>query len=384
MQTFRVFLKILKKNIPAVMIYVTICIIMVFLVGSTNAEEGVKLYKNSEIPFTVIDRDGGMFGDAIKEYLSEKNEYKEMDDNTELLRNNLFYRSIGYALIIPEGYEESVLSGNPMELKHMKVEDSVLGYYVDMEVNQFMMAFNSYIAAGYGIEDALASTADALKDSVEVKMSDKSTKSWYNKNYYYYEFLPYVIMSTIITAVGPAYIAFNRRDLRRRVNCSAMGFKSRNVQLALGAAVVGISICIMLNVMAAVVYNGNMSSVEILFNVLNTMCMSVISLGIAFLCGNMVKNTEILAAVVNVLGLGLSFFGGVFVPLEVLSETMHKFSKITPTYWYVNANNAIVGAEKFSDLDTDKIFFSFGIQLLFAAAIFGIALVIVKKFRTRD
>lgn len=384
MQTFKVFLQIIRKNIPSIMIYVSICIVMIFIVGATNAEQEENKYKSTEIPFTVINRDGGQFGEAIKDYLSQKNEYIEHEDDISKLRNNLFYRNIFYVLIIPEGYEDALLSGEGMELEHMKVKDSAKGYYIDMEVSQYMMAFQTYIASGYSMEDAIDSTLKSLDEEVGVKMADKKADSSHKKNYYYYSIIPYILMSIIMTAIGPVYVAFNKSDVRRRINCSANSFKNRNTVLALSAVLIGVIVWLVFNVLAIIVYNGNMSVVEIGFNMLNTLCMSAVSVGLAFMCGNLANSNNILGAMVNAISMGVAFIGGVFVPLEVLSDDMQKIAKIMPTYWYVTANDAIVEVERYADLDTHKVFSCMGMQLLFAAAIFGIALVAVKKVRTRD
>lgn len=381
MHTFKAFLLILRKNIPSIMVYTGISIALIFMISSSNAEDVENKYKGTEIPFTIIDRDGGEFGDTIKEYLSKKNDYKECKDDIDNLRNNIFYRNVYYVLIIPEGYEDAVLSGKSMELENMKVKDSALGYYVDLEVNQFMTAFRSYIAAGYDMDNALKSTLKSLDEDIKVTMSDTQKDEGYNSSYYYYGIIPYIFISVIMAAVGPVYIAFNKMDVRRRINCSADRFRKRNLCLLLSTMLVGVFAWLLFNLMPIIIYHNDMSSVKILFNLLNTFCMAAVAMSLAFMCGNLANSNNIFQGMVNVVSMGLAFIGGVFVPLEVLSNNMLKLSKITPTYWYVVANNAIVDS---TDIDSHKVFSGMGMQLLFAAAILGISLVVIKKFRTRD
>ena len=375
MHTFKAFLLILRKNIPSIMVYTGISIALIFIISSSNAEDVENKYKGTEIPFTIIDRDGGEFGDTIKEYLSKKNDYKECKDDIDNLRNNIFYRNVYYVLIIPEGYEDAVLSGKSMELENMKVKDSALGYYVDLEVNQFMTAFRSYIAAGYDMDNALKSTLNSLDEDIKVTMSDSQKDEGYNRSYYYYGIIPYIFISVIMAAVGPVYIAFNRMDVRRRINCSADRFRKRNLCLLLSTMLVGVFAWLLFNLMPIIIYHNDMSSVKILFNLLNTFCMAAVAMSLAFMCGNLANSNNIFQGMVNVVSMGLAFIGGVFVPLEVLSDNMLKLSKITPTYWYVVANNAIVDI---ADLDSCKVFSGMGMQLLFTAAILGISLVAIK------
>ena len=81
---------------------------------------------------------------------------------------------------------------------------------------------------------------------------------------------------------------------------------------------------------------------------------------------------------VNVLSLGMSFLCGVFVPVSLLSEGVRSVSRFLPVYWYeqvvkIIADNAVFSTEQFQ-----KIWQCIGIQLLFAAAILSVGLVISK------
>lgn len=380
MHTFKAVLLILKKNISSMMLYTCISIAVIFMVSSSNDAQDNK-YEGTEIPFTIIDRDGGRFGDAIKEYLSKKNKYKECKDDIDNLRNNIFYRNVYYALIIPEGYEEAVLSGKVMELENMKVKDSALGYYVDLEVNQFMMAFNSYISAGYDMDSALESTLNSLEEDIKVVMSDVQKDSESKKSYYYYSVIPYIFMIIIMSVAGPVYIAFNKVHVRRRINCSSDSFRNRNLCLALSTMLAGVLVWLLFNLMPIIIYHGEMSLLKIIFNLLNTFCMVTVAMSFAFMCGNLANSDNIFQGMINVVSMGLAFIGGVFVPLEVLGDNMLKLSKITPTYWYMVTNDAILDI---ADIDRFKVFSGMGIQLLFAAAIMGISLAAIKRFRTRD
>ncbi len=80
----------------------------------------------------------------------------------------------------------------------------------------------------------------------------------------------------------------------------------------------------------------------------------------------------------NIIGLGLSFLGGIFVPLQYMSKGVLRFSKLLPTYWYVVTGEAIDNINN-SVAEYDIIFRNMGIQLLFAAAFFAIAVGLSKS-----
>ena len=60
---------------------------------------------------------------------------------------------------------------------------------------------------------------------------------------------------------------------------------------------------------------------------------------------------------------------------------MKNIAKFTPTYWYGQANNAIIDIQKFSDIDINEFAICCGIQLLFAVAFFCIGLAVLKHKR---
>ena len=143
MIVFKTFFKILKKYKLVIAIYAGIFFLVMVLTG--GSDNGVESTFNGEsIDFTVINRDGSYMGDAIREYLSQGNNFKEKKDDIKSLRNDLYYRDIYYVLIVPEGYEKSVEAGKPMELTNMKVKASAMGYYMDIKVDRFVSTVNNY------------------------------------------------------------------------------------------------------------------------------------------------------------------------------------------------------------------------------------------------
>lgn len=95
----------------------------------------------------------------------------------------------------------------------------------------------------------------------------------------------------------------------------------------------------------------------------------------------MFSKTATMGAFANVVSLGFSFLGGVFVPLELLGDTMKNIARFTPSYWYIQANNAIIGVEKFSDIDMGEFAKDCGVQLLFALAFFCVGLAVLRHKR---
>ena len=146
MQTYKTFLRIALKNSPSIMTYFIIFMVISIISSSQGQESAKEMYKDEEISFTVFNRDESELGEGIKNYLSQKNEYVDVNDDDESIRLALYYRDIYYAVVIPEGFQETIANGGDMEFLNYKVNDTAMGYYMDMEVEGYMKTLKYYIA----------------------------------------------------------------------------------------------------------------------------------------------------------------------------------------------------------------------------------------------
>ena len=85
-----------------------------------------------------------------------------------------------------------------------------------------------------------------------------------------------------------------------------------------------------------------------------------------------------LSGLLNVIGLGTCFLGGVFVPQEILPDEVLKVAHYIPTYWYIKMNDLIKNMGKANNEFFSVFGKGIGIQLLFAATILVITIVIVR------
>lgn len=393
MQTYKTFMRIALKNIPSISMYFVIFAVIAIISTSQSKENKEIIYQDTEIKFTIFNRDGSKTGDAIKECLSEKNEYVKIEDDEEAVRVALFYRDIYYAVIVPEGYEEAIKNGKDMELMNYKVPDSAMGYYMDMTVESYVKTLKGYVAAGYSIDEANSKAVETLKSTVDVNLLSNLEKDNVDTNpflgesndrpaiYYFYQYVPYIFLAIMISGVGPIMITFGKSDIRKRVAVSSQSFKSYSAQMFLGVVTCGVALLALFNILAVIMYADNISFAGIVSYVIITACLLAVSMGITYLGGNLFSKTSTMGAFSNVVSLGFSFLGGIFVPIEFLGATMKNIARFTPTYWYVRANDAVTEIKSFSDINLEEFVLACGVQLLFAVAFFSIGLAVSKNKR---
>ena len=110
--------------------------------------------------------------------------------------------------------------------------------------------------------------------------------------------------------------------------------------------------------------------------------MTLVALSLAFLVSTLISRNELISAVVNVISLGMSFLCGVFVDLDILGKGVRTFAQFLPVYWYELANKLLADNQSLSLAQTVSLLTDYGMQLLFAAVILGVALVISQNRQT--
>lgn len=129
----------------------------------------------------------------------------------------------------------------------------------------------------------------------------------------------------------------------------------------------------------ALVFRGQSWNSFTMLGVLNGVVFLLFTIGLTLLVSIFAPQSNGLNMIANIVGLGMSFLGGVFVPQNMLSDQILAVSRFLPTYWYTRINNMLAGFSNES--------FSFaaywqyiGIELLFAATVFVLAL-LASKYR---
>lgn len=378
MQIFKCFFKIVRRNVPSIAIYFVIFIAL--SVGLAQMwEAGEKdVFSDESIRMTMIDRDHSALSEALKKHMASRNEIVALPDDKERLQDELFYRNTKYILIFPEGMEENLKSGKSGALtENVKLPGSNSGYYLDRQVNQYLKSVRAYWNAGYDIEDSITYAKQDSQTSAEVTLLE--TQKPASRIPSYFRYLPYILMSVIISTLGQVMMSFNKRELQNRIECSAVGLFRKNFQLALGAVVLSLILWSLLMLVAFSMFGKEMGSTIGLISILNSFVFLFVCAAIAYLIGIVVKKNEILSGIANVIGLGSSFLCGIFVPLQFLNEKILVVSKFLPAYWYIRVTDKLAYSRTIGSGDIRQMMVWILVEAGFAAAIFAVALVVSRQ-----
>lgn len=385
MQIFKIYFKIIKANLGQIIMYLAIFMTMAMIFSFSASSDNKDSFSQTKAKAALINLDKNTYLiNGLKEYMSKYVDYVDIENKPEKLQDALFYRDVEYIITIPENFTSDFLSGKIPKVEKTTVPNSAAGMYIDMTLNKYLNALRVYSNNIPGIteEELVSKAADNTAENIQVSVKNfenKKNNTAYAVNYFNY--LAYVLLAMLILGVSSNLMVFNNKNLKRRNLCSPMKNKTFNAQLIAANLAFGFICYSVITVFAFILNRKNMLNYGGALLCLNGLIYTVVALSISYLVGILIKSRSIQSAVSNILALGLSFPTGVFVPQELLSSKTLAVASCTPTYWFVKANNVIGTLSSVSLNTLSPILMYMLIQLVFAAAIFSVALVINKQKR---
>lgn len=379
MTVFRGFLMITKRNIHMMFLYIFIFIAIAVAVQKTTKDTSSS-FKPESLNITVIDRDGGELARGLTDYLKQFHTLVDIPDDVSLLQDRMFYRDIYYAVTIPKSFEDRCLYGDE-QLPVTKVPGSNSGFYVDQQIDTFLNDVRILTESGFSLTDAIADVIEHGANTPDVTLLDKNGHGGERPDHaFMFQYMPYILISILCYSLTYIMIAFRNPDVRRRMMCSAVPVRSQNMQLVLGYTLVGIFVWGICTALPVMMYGKSfLNDPNLPYYLLNSFLMTLVSLSLAFLAGTLVRREELVSAVVNVLSLGMSFLCGVFVDLDLLNKGVRTVAQFLPAYWYEIVNGLLANNASFSRTQQISLLTGYGLQLLFAAVIMGVGLVISRN-----
>ena len=381
MQVFKAFLKIMRKHWIAIAIYVGLYAVLLFMVSSTYGDNLNANFEMTSVDISVIDRDGSAASKGLTDYLDSMHRLFEIEDDEAVIQDYIYYRYVDYVLVIPEGFEEKLLAGETNDLVwHVRVPDSVKSTFLNNQVEGYLKDLTIYLKGGYELSEAIDAVKDfhAGAEAVEVAYFSGEKEKGNEGIFYFFQYLPYIYILVLICGLAPLILALNKKEIYERTLCSSLTLMQRNLQMALGSVCYSVLVYGIFVVLGFLMFGKDMLIKELGYLLINSGMFLTFTLALTlFLCMLFKPDNSSLNLVANVIGLGMCFLCGAFVPQSLLSKEVLAAARFLPAYWYIRNNNVLAG---FSEEAFSKSSFwtGVGIQGLFAAVLFAGALVAAR------
>jgi ABC-2 type transport system permease protein len=387
MPVFKLCLKIIQKNLPAISIYVVIFLVISTLITVSNVNQQTKGFNQTKTKIAFLAEESTPLVEGFKKELSRTAQLVELPDVKEKLQDALFFRDVTYILRIPAGFTEAFLQGGGLQLQKTVVPGSVENAYVDLTVNQYWRLAALYAKNSPGLtqQDTAQRVAQDMAVDTAVKLSNPEGKKDISQSFsvYYFNFLAYTLTSVLILGVSAIMIVFTNKDLSRRNFCSPLRAGTINLQFFLANLVFTGATWLLMAGACFIFDPKDAFTPNMVYLLLNSLIFTLCIACASFLIGNLVKSRNAISAIANVAALGPAFISGVFVPQEFIAGPVLRLASFTPTYWYVQANSKIGSLTDFSWSSLTPILNNMLITVGFAVAFFAISMVVAKRNRLR-
>lgn len=383
MQLYKAFFKIAKRNFLSIFIYFAIFFMICFVFASNGTSSDASRFDAEKAVLAIVDRDQSSSSKALAAYLGTMQNRKEIPSNPDFWQDELYYRHVDYILIIPKGYEEKLKKKDFTNLtENVKIPASLSGTYIDQQIEHYLRVTKTYLVAGYDTNEALKAAANTSKFSTEVTLSNQDNNRVDSAHLLsFYQYYTYIIVCITLAGLGSILFRFEDKNISARLHASAMTLRQRNLALFAGSCTLSILYWLALVVASALFYRNQFFSKIGLLCIANSFLYMLVCASLTFLLSNFAKSLTVFPVLSNVIGLGMSFLCGVFVPIEFMGKQILTVAHLFPAYWYMDAHKQFTNFVS-TGAGGSTIAIAFLIEALFALAFLSIGFVVTKLKRS--
>ena len=375
-------MKILKKNIGLISIYLIIFFSTAMILQASAKKEHLEDFEKTRINLAIADQDDSTLSHALTEYLKTIHNVYRISAEPTVMQEELFYRNAEYIVQIPKDfYKTCIVDENPLSVT--KVPGSYSSFYVDQQINAWLNSIRTYTAAGFSQKEAATA---ALEQSVsEVTMYHDEETAVETPGYtYYFRYIPFLFLAVLCYSMGYILLAFRKEDIQKRMLASAISTRRQNLEGLLAMFTISLLLWLIAVVGAGVMYGKELLTSKVLgYYLLNTFLMLTIALSLAYLIGLFMKNINMLNGFSNIISLGICFLSGVFVPMNIMDKKVLMVAQFLPVYWYENVNETLSRYHVVSGKVAVDIWKSMGIEAMFIAA-FVFMILAISKYKQQS
>lgn len=351
MLVFKKHFKIVLKNLSLICMYISICVSIAVANTSFNSTEDS--FVGSTPKVAIINHDSGALSKDLVRYLETQVEKVGIADEKRAIQDALYGMATDVVLTIPENFSEDLLSKKEPVVELKKAASSA-SEITELTINRYLKSANLYAKAGMSEVEIIQNLQNLTNNNTEVEVVTTAEKTEAEKLAIYFSFENYAFLSIFIFMIGTIMCVFNQPGIKNRNLVSATSERQINRELLLGNGVLTLSVWLLFVIIGIIIYKGAMFTFPALMMMLNSLVFAVVATCMAQLISSLIKNRQVLSGVQNAVALGLSFISGCFVAPAYLDAGILNFSKIFPSYWFIDNNYRI--AELSGGITTEILF----------------------------
>ena len=373
MQVFNVYMKVLKKKLSTAFIYLAVFLTLAVFMPST-AGGGAGEFSKTRLDICVFDEDDSPESRALVEHLKKEHKLVALEKDKDVITDALYYGRADYVMSIKEGYGSALGQGETDGLfENYHMHDGYAEAIMRQELDSYVGTVISCRAAGEELTAAIEKADSLLSGKARAEYVDLSGSKT-DKSVYYYRYLAYVMIAVVLYVICEVTNVMNGKSIRSRTDCSGLKRTVYTLQMFLGSVIVVTVLWLIFNVCGILLFGKEMTSAQIVFTSLNSFIFALVCLSAAMFISEFSPGETALNLITQIISLGMSFLCGIFVEMSVLSESVLMAGRFLPAYWYVKANDTIMGGA----FDSSQVLGYMAVEMIFAVFFFTVTMVVSK------
>lgn len=224
-------------------------------------------------------------------------------------------------------------------------------------------------------EHAAAKRAKIKVEQVEVDSTSAAMLETY------FNFSAYAIISSVIVSVGLVFSGMNEPERVRRMEAAPLSERQRSTRVFAAASVLTVCIWFVSSAVGVVGFAPAVAEIgagRVAIALLSTFVLALTPLAAGFVLSNLGAREELLNGAGNLLGMLMTFLGGAWMPLSIMSEGVRTAAHFVPTYWVNDAVSRALSSELTSGV-LNIIACDLGVAALFALALSAVGFAISRR-----
>lgn len=392
MHLYKHFFKLIGRNVSGLIIYGMITLVMIAILGlqakSSGNTMGVSAATVSR-SISYADNDNSALSKGLIDFLSVNNKVTDYSGRSETeISNIVFFAMTDYHFTIPEGMENEVEAGNTnlnISFETANGASGYMAYEMSNLIDGYLNTYRNFRNIGLSETEAISRTKNVMiNDTRLTVISDEEENAGNNTKeivlFNINQYFPYILLGMLALGIGNTILITSKKELEDRNCVSPIPTYMTRLTNTVGLITVGLVLWAALMAFNFIYGAGTdmIRDYGWVIAVNSFLCM-LIDCAMASLMTALIKSSNALSMVTNIVGLGMSFLCGVFVPIRFIGEKVVAFAKFLPFYWTVTVNNMTNISQSKYAFDSKLMIMSFVVEFLFAIAISTIAIISGNK-----
>ncbi|UPQ85088.1 ABC transporter permease [Ignavigranum ruoffiae] len=388
MKLFKLFFRLARKYKKYYLITIILLLVVTLPLKGNSAFQNDQEFQSVDFKMTIFNQDQGSISRHLVNYLASKAEIVELEDDAEVKADALYNFDTYYILTIPEHWSETILTDKTIPpLAKQPTADSEAEIYIDNIIFTYLKSLEAEMinfnqnSDDKTIQRSLDQMQADLQPHIQphVIRQENQQNNVRNFGLIYCSMIGFVTMMTFIKVIGGVQRSTQNPEIKKRDHLSKMTEFSRTSQLWFASLTWAFTYWLMLMMLGLIIFGFEpLVQTQGQLYMLNALLAIFGIHGLAYLLSTLAQNKGVIDFLSIGLSLLLSFFSGVFVPLQIIDPTMKKLASLATPIWQVQTNEMIANLSSFDWAHSQAIWRNFGIQVLIILAYFAISYMIQR------